>query len=66
LSNKAAWQVRSVRELEEALVVLLSDSIQRARFEASALALVEENRGALEETLKSIEAVMRSQKIAVR
>jgi len=66
LSNKAAWQVRSVRELEEALVVLLSDSIQSARFGAAALALIEENRGALEETLKSIEAVMRSQKIAVR
>ena len=65
LSSKAAWQVRSVRELEEALAVLLSDSVQRARFGAAALALVEENRGALEETLKSIEAVMRSQKTTV-
>jgi len=66
LSNKAAWQVRSVQELEEALTVLLSDSIQSARFGASALALVEGNRGALEETLKSIEAVMRSKKITIR
>jgi 3-deoxy-D-manno-octulosonic-acid transferase len=51
LSNAAAVQVQSGRELEEALLTLVTDPVRRARLGAAARALVEANRGAKEKTL---------------
>src|SRR5688572_11018467 len=44
LRNGAAVQVRSDRELEEAVVSLMGDPVRRARLGAAARALVESNR----------------------
>ncbi len=46
LDNGAAVQVRSGRELEAALLELLTDPVRRASLGAAARALVEANRGA--------------------
>ena len=46
LSNDAAVQVQSERELDEALLALVTDPVRRARLGAAARALVEANRGA--------------------
>src|SRR5262249_40628448 len=46
LANDAAVQVHSDRELEEALLTLVTDPVRRARLGAAARALVEANRGA--------------------
>jgi 3-deoxy-D-manno-octulosonic-acid transferase len=54
LSNDAAIQVQSDRELEEALLVLATDPVRRARLGAAARALVEANRGAKNKTLDLI------------
>ena len=54
LSNDAAVQVHSDRELEEALLVLVTDPVRRARLGAAARALVEANRGAKDKTLAVI------------
>jgi 3-deoxy-D-manno-octulosonic-acid transferase len=54
LTNGAAIQVHSDRELEEALLTLVSDAVLRARLGAAARALVEANRGAKEKTLAVI------------
>jgi 3-deoxy-D-manno-octulosonic-acid transferase len=54
LSNGAAVQVQSDRELVEALLALVSDPVRRARLGAAARALVEANRGAKEKTLSAI------------
>ncbi len=54
LANGAAVQVQSDRELEDALVALLTDSVRRARLGAAARALVESNRGARERSLTAI------------
>jgi 3-deoxy-D-manno-octulosonic-acid transferase len=54
LSNGAAVQVQSSRELEDALLALLTDPVRRARLGAAARALVEANRGAKEKTLAAI------------
>ena len=54
LVNGAAVQVRSDRELEDALLTLLADPVRRARLGAAARALVEANRGAKEKTLAVI------------
>ena len=54
LANGAAMQVHSTRELEEALLTLLTDSVLRARLGAAARALVEANRGAKDKTLAVI------------
>jgi 3-deoxy-D-manno-octulosonic-acid transferase len=54
LTNGAAMQVQSERELEEALLTLLTDPVRRARFGAAARALVEANRGAKTKTLAVI------------
>lgn len=51
LSNCAAMQVGGDRELEEALVSLVTDPVRRARLGAAARALVEANRGAKDKTL---------------
>jgi 3-deoxy-D-manno-octulosonic-acid transferase len=54
LSNDAAVRVESERDLEEALVLLWSDPVRRARLGAAARALVEANRGAKDKTLSVI------------
>jgi 3-deoxy-D-manno-octulosonic-acid transferase len=54
LTNGAAAEVRSERELEEALLTLLTDPVRRARLGAAARALVEANRGASTKTLAVI------------
>ena len=54
LTNGAATEVQSERELEEALLTLLTDPVRRARFGAAARALVEANRGAKNKTLAVI------------
>ena len=51
LSNGAAVQVQSSRELEDLLLPLVTDPVRRARLGAAARALVEANRGAKEKTL---------------
>ena len=60
LRNGAAVQVRTARELEEAVVSLMTDPVRRARLGAAARALVEANRGAKEKTLAAIAAVLPS------
>jgi 3-deoxy-D-manno-octulosonic-acid transferase len=54
LSNDAAIRVPSDRELEEALLALVTDPVRRAALGAAARALVEANRGAKEKTLAVI------------
>ena len=54
LANGAAVQVRSGRELEDALLALVTDPVRRARLGAAARALVEANRGAKDKTLAVI------------
>ena len=51
LANGAAIQVHSDRELEEALVDLMSDPVRRARLGAAARALIDANRGAKDRTM---------------
>ena len=51
LANGAAVQVQSERELDEALLALVTDPVRRARLGAAARALVEANRGAKDKTL---------------
>jgi 3-deoxy-D-manno-octulosonic-acid transferase len=54
LANDAAVQVSSGRELETALLALVTDPVRRARLGAAARALVEANRGAKTKTLAVI------------
>ena len=54
LANGAAIQVRSERELDDALLRLVTDPVRRARLGAAARALVEANRGAKDKTLDVI------------
>jgi 3-deoxy-D-manno-octulosonic-acid transferase len=54
LTNGAAVQVQSTRELEEILLTLVTDPVRRARLGAAARALVEANRGAKDKTLAVI------------
>jgi len=58
LANGAAVQVRSVRELDEAVVGLMGDPVRRARLGAAARALVEANRGAKDRTVAAIAALV--------
>ena len=58
LANGAAIQVPSDHELDEAIVSLMSDPVQRARLGAAARALIEANRGAREKTLAVITALL--------
>src|SRR5204862_3251912 len=51
LANDAAVQVRTDRELEETLLLLVTDPVRRARLGAAARALVDANRGAKHKTL---------------
>jgi 3-deoxy-D-manno-octulosonic-acid transferase len=57
IANGAAVQVHSERDLEDALLALLTDPVRRARLGAAARALVEANRGAKEKTLAVIAEV---------
>jgi 3-deoxy-D-manno-octulosonic-acid transferase len=54
LANDAAIQVHNGRELEHALLALLTDPVRRARLGAAARALVESNRGAKDKSLAVI------------
>lgn len=58
LRNGAAIQVRSARELEDAMVELMDDPVKRARLGAAARALVEANRGAKDKTMAVITALL--------
>ena len=49
--NDAAIQVHTERELDDAILSLVRDPVQRARLGAAARALVEANRGAKDKTL---------------
>ena len=57
LSNDAAIQVQSDRDLEDVLLTLVSDPVRRAALGAAARALVEANRGAKNKTLEVIAAL---------
>jgi len=54
VSNDAAVQLESERELDDALLALVTDPVRRARLGAAARALVEANRGAKTKTLAVI------------
>ena len=58
VASGAACQVRSGRELEDALLALLDDPARRAGLGAAARALVESNRGAKGRTLQVIRDLM--------
>jgi 3-deoxy-D-manno-octulosonic-acid transferase len=58
VANDAAIQLASERELDEALVGLLTDPVRRARLGAAARALVAANRGAKTKTLDVIAALL--------
>ena len=58
VENDAAIQIRSGRELEQALMALLTDPVRRARLGAAARALVEANRGARGKTMTAIARVL--------
>jgi 3-deoxy-D-manno-octulosonic-acid transferase len=54
ISNDAAIQVQTERELNTTLLALVTDPVRRARLGAAARALVEANRGAKTKTLEVI------------
>ena len=58
VDNDAAIQIRTGRELEHALMGLLTDPVRRARLGAAARALVEANRGARGKTMTAIARVL--------
>jgi 3-deoxy-D-manno-octulosonic-acid transferase len=58
VENDAAIQIRTARELEHALMGLLTDPVRRARLGAAARALVEANRGARGKTMAAIARVL--------
>ena len=58
LTNHAAVQVQSERELEEALRNLVADPVRRAALGAAARALVETNRGANDKTMAVVSELM--------
>ena len=58
LNNGAALQVQSERELDDALLTLVTDPVRRARLGAAARALVESNRGAKHKTLDVIAGLL--------
>jgi 3-deoxy-D-manno-octulosonic-acid transferase len=61
LANGAAMQVATDRDLEEAILMLMSDPVRRARLGAAARALVEANRGAKDRTLAVIADLLPAQ-----
>jgi 3-deoxy-D-manno-octulosonic-acid transferase len=58
LTNDAAIQVQTDRELDAVLVELVTDPVRRARLGAAARALVEANRGAKDKTLAVISELL--------
>jgi 3-deoxy-D-manno-octulosonic-acid transferase len=58
VTNGAAVQVHSPRELDDVLVALVTDPVRRAALGAAARALVEANRGARDKTLAVIEELL--------
>jgi 3-deoxy-D-manno-octulosonic-acid transferase len=58
VQNGAAVQVHSNRELQEAMLSLVTDPVRRARLGAAAKALVEANRGAKDKTLTAISELL--------
>jgi 3-deoxy-D-manno-octulosonic-acid transferase len=58
LRNGAAVQVRNDRELDEAIIALITDPVRRARLGAAARALVDANRGAKDKTLAVIAGLL--------
>ena len=54
VKHEAGIQVSNARELEDALLALLTDPVRRARLGAAARALVESNRGAKDKSLAVI------------
>ncbi len=58
LSRGAAVQVRSERELQEAISSLMNDPVRRARLGATARALVDASRGAKDKTLVVINELL--------
>ena len=58
VARNAAWQVRSERELGEAVDALLTDRARREALGAAARELVEANRGARRETLAAIRKLL--------
>ena len=51
VANDAAIQVKSERDLDDAIVGLMGDPVRRARLGAAARALIEANRGAKDKTM---------------
>ena len=58
LGNAAAVQVKGSRELDEALLSLMTDPIRRARLGAAARALLDANRGAKDKSLEVLAALL--------
>jgi 3-deoxy-D-manno-octulosonic-acid transferase len=58
LAHDAAVQVLTDRDLDEALLMLVSDSVRRAGLGAAARALVEANRGAKTKTLAVVDELL--------
>ncbi len=58
LTNAAAVQVQSERELDDVLLLLVTDPVRRARLGAAARALVEANRGAKDKTIQVVEDLL--------
>jgi 3-deoxy-D-manno-octulosonic-acid transferase len=58
LTNGAAVQVQTERDLEEMMLTLVTDPVRRARLGAAARALVEANRGAKDKTLAAISELL--------
>ena len=58
VSNDAAIQVHSDRDLDEVIVTLMGDPVRRARLGAAARALIEANRGAKDKTMAVITSLV--------
>ncbi|MQA30733.1 MAG: 3-deoxy-D-manno-octulosonic acid transferase [Luteitalea sp.] len=58
LANGAAVEVHTERELEQAILGLVTDPVRRARLGAAARALVEANRGAKDKTLTVVSELL--------
>ena len=58
VTNGAAVQVRSEREIDDAMLSLMNDPVRRARLGAAARALVDANRGARDKTLAALAALL--------
>jgi 3-deoxy-D-manno-octulosonic-acid transferase len=65
LTNSAAVQVRTARDLEEVVVELMADPVRRARLGAAARALVDANRGVKDTTLRVLAELLPPDRPAV-